>query len=285
MAQLQALGLSAQAVCKRAQAARLHRIHRAVYALTPAELLTRNGRFMAAVLACGPGAVLSHRSAAALHELRRTGRATVDVTVPGDTTRRHPGIDVHRSRTLTPADVTTVDGIPVTAVARTAFDLAAVLAQRPVEKAWEQAEVVEVLDLAAIADQLRRNPTAPGAAIVAVLLAGYDAGQGPTESGLEDDFLELVRAAGLPVPRRQLWVDPGDGEPMVRIDFAWPEQRLALETDSRRFHHTRARFETDRRKDQRLTLAGWQVIRVTDRQLADDPARIVRLVARLLRPA
>lgn len=285
MAQLQALGLSAQAVCKRAQAGRLHRIHRAVYALTPAELLTRNGRFMAAVLACGPGAVLSHRSAAALHELRRTGRATVDVTVPGDTTRRHPGIDVHRSRTLTPADVTTVDGIPVTAIARTAFDLAAVLAQRPVEKAWEQAEVMEVLDLAAIADQLRRNPTAPGAAIVAALLAGYDAGLGPTESGLEDDFLELVRAAGLPVPRRQLWVDPGDGEPMVRIDFAWPEQRLALETDSRRFHHTRARFEADRRKDQRLTLAGWQVIRVTDRQLADDPARIVRLVAQLLRPA
>ena len=138
---------------------------------------------------------------------------------------------------------------------------------------------------AAISDQLRRNPTAPGAPVIAALLAEYDVGQGPTESGLEEAFLALVRAAGLPAPRRQLSVDPGDGEPMVRIDFAWPAQRLALETDSRRFHHTRTRFEADRRKDQRLTLAGWQVIRITDRQLAEDPARIVRLVARLLRPA
>ena len=110
--QLAVFGLSARAVQKRAAASRLHRIHRNVYALAPRELLTRRGHWMAAVLACGPGAVLSHRNAAALHGIRESHRAKIDVTIPRSSGLRRSGIDVHRSSTLREQDVTVVDNIP-----------------------------------------------------------------------------------------------------------------------------------------------------------------------------
>jgi hypothetical protein len=273
LAQLMALGLGASTVHKRVASARLHRIHRAVYSLVPRELLTRNGRFMAAVLACGEGAVLSHRSAAWLHDLRPTARADIEVTVPGRSTRRQDGIEVHRSTTLTAADITTVDAIPCTTVAWTLFDLAGVLPLRPVERACEQAEHLEVLDLGALREQARNNPNRRGAAVIRDVLAGYDVGAGPTESELEEAFLGLLIAAGLPPAERQHYLDAGDGEPMIRLDFAWRRQRLAVEVDGARYHRSRARFEADRRRDYR--------------QLRDEPRRIVALVAGLLgvRPA
>ena len=134
-------GLSARAVQLRAKRSRLHRIHHGVYSLVPRELLSRYGHWMAAVLACGPGAVLSHRTAAALHALRGTDRANIDVTVSTRSARRRDGIDLHRCTTLSPADVTVVNGIPCTSVARALLDLAAVLPRRPVERAFDQAEI------------------------------------------------------------------------------------------------------------------------------------------------
>src|SRR5205085_12535471 len=130
LAQLVDLGLASSTVRERAAENRLHRSHRGVYSLVPRSLLSRQGHWMAAVLACGPGAVLSHRTAAALHELRPTQRANIDVTVPSRSRRRHPGIDIHRSTTLTAADITIVNGIPCTTVARTMFDLAEVVNRR-----------------------------------------------------------------------------------------------------------------------------------------------------------
>src|SRR5207302_10634036 len=141
---------------KRLATQRLHRIHRRVYAVVPEPLLSRDGRWIAAVAACGPRAVLSHRTAAALHELRRTYRTKIGVTVPGRSTRRHSGVEVHRSTTLTAADVTVVNGIPCTAVARTLFDLAEVVSRRALERAFDQAEIEEVFDLNAIQDQIAR---------------------------------------------------------------------------------------------------------------------------------
>lgn len=114
LAQLAELGLSPRAAQKRVRAGRLHRVHRGVYSLVPPALLSVDGRYMAAVLACGPGAVLSHRSAADHHGLRPTARARIDVTVPGRIKRRVGGVDVHCSTTLVAADVTVVDGIPCT---------------------------------------------------------------------------------------------------------------------------------------------------------------------------
>jgi very-short-patch-repair endonuclease len=237
---------------------------------------------MAAVLACGPGALLSHRSAAHLQALRRTDRSNIDVTVPGRRRINIDGIDVHNSQTLTAADTTTVDGIPCTSPARTIFDLAGVVPRRHVERAMEQADAERVLDLRKLSAVLECNRHARGAKVVAAILAGYRGDQ-PTESDLEELLLSLCREARLPLPERQFYVDPGDGEPMVRADFAWPAAKLIVETDSDRYHRTRNAFESDRRRDQRLMLAGWRVIRITYRQLKFERGRIAKLIADALR--
>jgi predicted transcriptional regulator of viral defense system len=184
LAQLVALGFGDAAVRKRARAGRLHRIYHAVYALTPPSMLSLKGRYLAAVLACGDAAALSHRSAADLHGLRKTDRAPIDVIVPGRTARRHDGIDLHRSTTLTAADITIVEAIPVTTVARTALDLAAVVRRRAVERALDQAEALEVFDLNALNDQLARNPYHPGAPVLKAILAEHIAGTTVTWSDL-----------------------------------------------------------------------------------------------------
>ncbi len=284
LAQLTACGLSASAAQRRAATGRLHRVHRGVYALAPAPLLTGRGRWLAAVLACGPTAALASRSAAALHELRGTDRAGIDVIVPGRTTRRHPGIDVHRSTLLVPAvDTTVLEGIPCTTIARTLLDLAAVVAVPAVERALAQAEMLQRLDGRALTDQLERNRHHPGAAGLRTALALYEPGVAPTESPLEDLLVSVCRAAGVASPDRQVHIDPGDGDAIPRVDFAWRAQRLVLETDGAGSHRTRRSFEDDRRRDQRLTLAGWRVVRVTHRQLRTEPQRIAALLEGLLR--
>jgi len=139
--QLRELGMGARAVQHRAAHGRLHRVHPSVYSLAPTALLTREGWWMAAILAAGPQAVLSHGKAAALHALLTCNRAKVEVTVPGRVVRTRSGIDVHRSTTLTEADRTVVNGIPCTTVARTLLDLAAVVEPRRPERAFDQAEI------------------------------------------------------------------------------------------------------------------------------------------------
>jgi hypothetical protein len=282
LAQLRALGLGASVVHKRCASGRLHRVHRGVYSLAPTSLLSRRGRYRAAVLACGDGAVLSHRSAADLQELRHTHRSAVEVTVTQTYARTIAGVQVHRSCTLTSADITTVDGIPCTTPARTLLDLAAVVDRRSLERALEQAEIMEVLDLSALGAQVQRNHTTLAGRRLRAVLADYAGGTAPTESEFEERFLALCRAAALPLPERQVYIDPGDGEPMVRADFAWRAERLVVETDGGRYHRTRRAFESDRRRDQRLTLAGWRVLRVTWRQLREEPQRIAGLIARAL---
>jgi hypothetical protein len=262
-----ALGITGAGVRKRAAASRLHRIHQGVYSLVPTELLSRNGRWMAAVLACGPGAVLSHRSAAALHELRRTDRANIEVTVPRRSARSHDGIDVHRSTTLTAADLTAVQSIPCTSVGRTLFDLAEVVDRRGVERACDQAEILEVFDLAVLEDQVERNPTRRAGRVIRSVLAEHYIGGTPTWNELEEAFLALSRSLGLPDPLVNRWIDLGDGEPMIRGDFVWYEQRVIVETDGRRPHGTHQARERDPRRDQRALLAGWTPIRTTWRQV------------------
>jgi Transcriptional regulator, AbiEi antitoxin/Protein of unknown function (DUF559) len=285
LAQLGELGLQPRAVQLRAASGRLHRIHRGVYALAPPQLLSRDGRFMAAVLACGQQAVLSHRSAAALHELRATERAAIDVTVPGRTCHKRHGIDLHRSKTLKRQDTTTVNRIPCTTVARTQFDLAEAVNRRAVERAYDQAEILELFDLRALHDQLARNNGRHGLAVVRTILAEHYPGTTATWSELEERFLALIRSAGVPAPEVNAWVVPDDGEPAIRVDFMWRPRGLIVETDGMTFHHTRRGFQTDRRRDQRLTLAGWRVVRVTWGQLTGEPARVGELIRALLADA
>jgi hypothetical protein len=282
--QLEALGLSTRAVSHRVAAGRLHRIHRGVYSLVPRDLLKREGLYMAAVLACGPRAVLSHRSASRVHELRNYGDRRIEVTVATRSQRTHSGVAVHTSTTLTRADVTVVNHIPVTTVARTLFDLGGPLTQRQLERAFDQAEIMHVLDLNEINDQLARNPTRPAAKAVRDLLVTHYIGSTPTENEFEDAFLALTRSLGLPDPTPQFYIDPLDGEPPIRADFAWPDRKIVVETDGRRTHGTRNAFESDRRRDQRLTAAGWTVIRTTWRQLTQRPHELKPVLLKLLGP-
>jgi predicted transcriptional regulator of viral defense system/very-short-patch-repair endonuclease len=278
--QLREYGYAARAVQKRCDSGLLHRIHSGVYSIVPRELLTREAIWMAAVLACGREALLAYRSAAALEGLRDYGYSRVEVLVPGRSRGHHDGIFIHRSTTLTEADRTTVDGIPCTSVARTLLDLSTVVTRRGVELACDRAEQRTTFDLHAVRDVLARNPRR-GRRLRAVL-DSYAIGEDMTWSDTEALFRALVRAAGLPAPRVNEVIDLHDGDYLLRPDFCWPDQRLIVETDSRRFHGTALAFESDRHRDQRLTLAGWRVVRITQRQLIEDPAWVTALLTRLL---
>jgi very-short-patch-repair endonuclease len=265
--QLQALGLSASGVRSRVARGRLHRVHRGVYAVGRPGL-TGDGRRMAAVLAYGSGAVLSHRSAAGLWGLRPDNRSSVELTVPRRSARRRRGVDVHASGTLTRSDVTVEGGIPVTTVARTLVDLGDVAERRTVELAVEQAEVLRLFDLGAIGDALGRASAGRGARVLSSVLEELG-GPTLTASDLEEAFLEIVRDAGLPDPAVNAPMTLADGT-QARIDFLWRDRRLAVETDSHAFHRTRQSRERDARRDQLLRLAGYDPLRFTDRQVAYD---------------
>jgi hypothetical protein len=265
--QLRSLGLPPSTIRSRAAAGRLHRIHQGVYALVPRVLLAREGHYMAAVLACGPGAVLSHRSAAVLHGLRDWGATKIEVTVPGRTGRARAGIKVHGSTTLTPADVTVIDNIPCTTVARTLFDLADAEPRRLLERAFDQAEIQQVLDLDAINDQLARNPTRPAAAKIHSILQAHYIGSTPTQTEIEEVMLALCRRIDIPQPQLRQWLTLPDGGPPIQPDFIWRAQKVIVETDSRKWHDTHQRRENDNDRDQRTLIYHWRTIRTTWRQL------------------
>lgn len=282
VAQIVDLGLSAAAVRKRATVGRLHRIHHGVYSLVPRELLTREGHWMAAVLACGPGAVLSHRSAAALLKLRSYGGAKIDVTVSARSCRQRDGIQIHRSTTLAPQDTALVNNIPCTTVSRTLLDLAEVIDRRPLERAFDESEVLELFDLRSLEGQLQRNPTRPGARRVRAILEEHYIGSTVTQSKLEEAFLALCRGIGVPDPLVNEWVDLGDGERPIWADFVWRRQRVIVETDGHRFHSSKQARERDTRRDQRVLVAGWQPIRTTWRQVMRRPHELAPTIVALV---
>jgi hypothetical protein len=235
-------------------------------------------------LACGIDASLSYHAAGSLSGLRRSSRTYIDVTVPHRSSRRHAGIRVHRSTTLTPADVTIVEGIRCTTIARTLFDMADDLRLRQVERAFDQADAMEVLDLAQIEDQLARNPTRPGAKKIKAILEDHRIGSTVTDSEIEERMLSLLRATGCPMPETQVWLDPHDGGVMVRRDFVWRDLKINVETDGAH-HRTRLQMETDTRDDQRLEDDDWVVRRFTWTHLVEEPERVVASILRTLRRA
>jgi very-short-patch-repair endonuclease len=216
---------------------------------------------MAAVLACGEGAVLSHRSAAALLGLREDQRSVIDVTTPGASRRRMDGIVRHRGDTVRVTDTTVVDGIPCTSVARTLLDLAEVVDRQGLRRACNQAEVLRVFDGRAIADVLARASGRRGAPILRAILADGRLGEAVTRNDLEEAFLALCERAGLPAPKVNAWIPLQGGD--AEADFFWPDHRLNAETDGRGAHDTPSRFQSDRRRDQRLMRAGYRVVRFT----------------------
>jgi very-short-patch-repair endonuclease len=234
---------------------------------------------MAAVLACGEGAFLSHRSAAALWDLAPNQRATIDVSSPTRAGRRHRGVMVHR--VWCPDQVEVVEGIPCASVPLALLQLAGVVDRRRLERALERAEVLELFDLYAILELLERaGRRRPGAGRLRRALALNRPEAPVSRTELERRFLGLCRRHDLPLPSFRAWV-PVDGEGM-EVDFLWRETGLVVETDSRRFHSTTRAFETDRRRDQHLVAAGYKVVRFTWRQITDTPSEVVTTLRSLL---
>jgi hypothetical protein len=277
--QLQLLGLSKSAVSKRARVGRLHRIHRAVYAVGRSQL-TGRGHWMAAALACGPSAALSHRSAAGLWALRPDNRRKSDISLPSPSARPKVAIEVHRSVTLTSEDVTTVDGIPCTTVARTLVDLGDVAPRRALERAVEQADVLRLFDLHEVEQAIERAGPRRGTGLLTSVLNDLN-GPTLTASDLEEAFLALCREAALPAPEVNVWMNLPDGTP-AKIDFLWRAERLAVETDGGPFHRTRQSRERDAKRDQLLRVMAFEPVRFTDRQVARDPGWVRRCLAELI---
>ena len=273
--QLLRLGLSAKGIDSRVLRGRLHPIHRGVYSVGP--VLTPAGRRWAAVLAAGPGAALSHVSAAAALGLRADGSARFHVTAP---TRRRSrkGIAVHHAP-LPEAHVTHLDGLPVTTVPRTLLDLADVLPLNALRRTWEEADRLRLLDVRAVEAVLATANGRRGAAGLRSLLGHHLEGHDYTRSEFERDLLALCAEHGLPTPTINPEVEG------YEVDGAWPGYRLVVECDSLAFHTTRAAMQRDRERDLKLRLAGWEPVRLTWRQVVHDAPATAAALRTLLRRA
>jgi very-short-patch-repair endonuclease len=273
--QLEAAGLGRNAVTLRVQAGRLHRLYRGVYAVGHLAL-SSEGRWMAAVLACGKrdpslkvgatwsvlgywGATLSHRSAAELWQLLRTGEGSIDVSVPaGGGRKRRAGIRLHRPRALLPGSVTLCSGIPVTTPRRTIADLrmsrgsGGLISPEELRRAVRQANVLGL---------------------------SIDDGPDPdrTRSDLERDFLTLCRRHRLPTPEVNVRIGPH------LVDFLWLDRMLVVETDGYVYHRGRIAFEDDRARDLDLRARGFEVIRLAGKQVKGEPGRVAEVVGAALR--
>ncbi len=268
--QLIALGLDRNAIARRLAAGRLHALHVGVYAVGYPSA-QREARWLAAVLACGPGALLSHRSAAALWQLRDGESRDVDVSVPATAGRRRPRIAIHRVA-LEDSDRGEFRGIPVITPARTLADLARVVDEDELGRALREAEYRKRFDLEATRAQLARRPSRALGALLEDLR--------PTRSRLEDRVLPLLADHGLPRPRPQYALDGR------HVDFAWPERKVVVETDGWEGHGTRTAFQADRAATNRLQLAGYTVLRFTDADVRRRPRRVAEQIrAALIRSA
>jgi Transcriptional regulator, AbiEi antitoxin/REase_MTES_1575 len=271
--QLLAIGYSDAAITRAAGAGRLHRVHRGVYAVGYRRL-SRRGHCLAAVLACGAGATLSHSSAAWLWGLIPNWPATAHVSIPSRGKSRH-SIRVHHAPALTDGDRSLRDAIPVTAVPRTLLDLSSLLPSRQLDRAIERSDQLGLFDLRAVEVLLARTAGHPGWGRLGHALATY---REPafTRSELERRFLDLVREAGLPVPSANAFVAG------YEIDMYWSGERFAVELNGYEYHRTRAAFERDRLRQEELKLAGIDSIRITARRVERDPESVVTRLATLL---
>ena len=234
--------------------------------------LTSSSRDLAAVLACGPQALLSHRSAGPRWEITRSSSPRIEVTVPR-TVKTKAGITIHSTRVLDPDDRTLIDGIPVTSLARTIVDLAEVLDDAGLMRAISQAELLHLFDLAAVEATMARLPGRRGRHRIRRVLAAYRPEPTFTRSDGERRLLALCRDHDLPTPQANTWL--GEQE----VDLFWPDARLAVEFDGREVHGTTRAFHEDRRRDRALAARGIQVARVTARDLDDTTALAAELKA------
>ena len=275
-AQLLHLGLTTSAILHRTRRGWLRPLHRRVFSVGITEL-SKLGRWMGAVLACGPDALLSHQSAVELWEIRKAGPGPIEITLTTASKRRVHGLVIHRRTVLGPPDRRARHGIPVTSPTRTLADLALRLSAADLESAVNEAARLDLIDPERLRGELNNMRGEAGTKTLLRLLDRQVFRL--TDSELERLFLRLVRGAQLPVPETRVWLNG------FRVDFFWPELGLVIETDGLRYHRTPAQQAQDRRRDQVLTAAGLTTLRFTHGQVrferGEVRATLLRVVASL----
>jgi very-short-patch-repair endonuclease len=262
--QLARIGLDGSAIRRRVAKGRLHRVFPGVYSVGHARLTTE-ARWMAAVLACGPGAVLSHLDAAALWGIYAGAGARVHVLVLSR--RAIAGLCIHRARRLHPDDVTTYTGIPVTTVARTLVDLTDVLNRGRVLRAMREAEYQRLLDQDALTAAVERARGRRRLGALKAAMARHRPGQ-IVRDELEHRFLELIHDAGLPEPETNVRVRTK--RRTYEVDCLWRNEGVAVELDGRAAHERTEAFEEDRRRDAALTAIGLRPVRFTWKRVTGE---------------
>lgn len=266
-ADLVAAGVGRGAIARLVADGLVRPLHRGVYLVGPLKDAWTDA--MAAVLACGPGAAVSHHAAAAIWGVRPAWHGPIDVTTTRQLRPRN-GVRLHRTRRL---EVTRRHGVPVTTPGRTLLDLAAELDERALARAIEEAQLLRLITPAELGSLNGRSSGRRGAKRLAATLAAANEPR-LTRSEAERRFLDIVRAARLPAPETNVRVAG------YEVDFLWREQRLVVEVDGFAYHSSRAAFERDRRKDADLQAAGLRVVRVTYRQLIRDREALVARITR-----
>lgn len=268
--QLLESGLTPAGIRHRTASGRLHPVARGVYAVGRPEL-GRHGIWMAALLACGPEAALSHRSAAAMWQIAALERGSIELSVPLAVVRARPGVALHR-RVLTANEITQLEGIAVTTPARTLIDLALQLSRDRLEAAINEADRRDLVDPESLRATLGRLTGRPG---VGVLRATLDRRTFRlTRSKLERLFLPITRRADLPAPVTNTRVNG------FLVDFHWPDLALVVETDGLRYHRTPVQQARDVVRDQAHHAAGLVPLRFTHSQVAFEPAYVERTLRR-----
>jgi hypothetical protein len=263
-------GFSPKWIERQLGAGRFHRIHRGVYAVGH-KRLTRQGHLMAAALACGPTAVVSHRTAAALHAVLRPRDGAPHVTVPASGRAKRRGIVLHQVNEIAATERGTIDHIPVTSLARTLLDLAR--ANDPLlPYAIDEAADNETLDLKAITSL---GPNRRGIRALNAAIAAYEPTPHWTRSNLEKRFFKLMRKHGIPLPGVNLWIGG------YEVDMVWVDEKVVAEIDSDLHDRPSARRK-DPLRDARLKLAGYRIYRVPETQLILRPDEVVETVDDML---
>lgn len=276
--QLLAAGLTRHQVQRRLDTARLHQVHAGVYAVGH-RFSGPWGVYAAAALAYTPQAAIGGLSGAAMWGVRPCHRSVVDVVVSKEGGDERPGIRLHRSRLLTPADVVHLEGIPVTSVPRTYVDIVAQLPRDALARAWREGLHSRLLDVGAIEAELRHARA--GTAAIRALLRDREVVP-VLRSELEERAWRLVRQARLPIPEANAWLPDLAGG--IEVDLFWRAQRLIVELDGWRVHGTYAAFQADRSRDALVQLAGLRIVRLTWRDVTRDRHATARLLCAFLRP-
>ena len=263
--QLLELGLTAKAVRHRVRSGRLYPIRVGVYAVGRRQI-SREGRWMAAVLVCGKGAMLSHRSAAALWRFGEETPGVIDISIARHSTLRRSGLRIHDRAGIWSRDITSRLGIPLTGPVKTFLDLATVAGPKTVERAINEADKLDVIDADSLRKALDHRAGDRGVRPLREILDEHTFRLSDDE--LERLFRPLAAAAGLPVPLTKVKVNK------FEVDFFWPDLGLVVETDGWRYHRTPSAQTRDALRFQRHTASGLTPLRFSHHQVKYQPRHV-----------